>query len=230
MAGLIVSVRDAAEALVALENGASLIDVKEPSRGALGKADDDVIRAVIDAVAGRAPVSVAMGELADDGLPWPRDADGATFTKWGLHAANANDWRMLIRWLWTEALQPAVPCAYADVSSDETPSADEVCRFAVENRSGVFLIDTFNKDGRSLLDHLALPDLSRIAERCRDAGVKLALAGSLTADAIRTLLPLAPEWFAVRGAACEGGREGRISGERVRALAALCRAGGDPTP
>ncbi|MBY0228781.1 MAG: (5-formylfuran-3-yl)methyl phosphate synthase, partial [Gemmataceae bacterium] len=37
MPGLIVSVRSADEARIALENGADLIDVKEPSRGALGR-------------------------------------------------------------------------------------------------------------------------------------------------------------------------------------------------
>ena len=36
--GLLVSVRSAAEAITALEAGADVIDVKEPSRGALGAA------------------------------------------------------------------------------------------------------------------------------------------------------------------------------------------------
>ena len=39
---------------------------------------------------------------------------------------------------------------------------------------------------------------------CRDAGVTIALAGSLGRSLIRTLKPTAPDWFAVRGAACEG--------------------------
>src|SRR5262245_13850027 len=62
---LLVSVRSAAEAHAALAGGADLIDVKEPSRGPLGRADDSVISAVLVAVHGRRPVSAAMGELAD---------------------------------------------------------------------------------------------------------------------------------------------------------------------
>src|SRR5215212_6095908 len=54
--GLLVSVRNVEEAHRALEGGAALIDVKEPSRGALGRADDNVIAAVVAAVAGRRPV------------------------------------------------------------------------------------------------------------------------------------------------------------------------------
>ena len=36
---LLVSVRSAAEAEIALHGGADLIDVKEPTRGSLGRAD-----------------------------------------------------------------------------------------------------------------------------------------------------------------------------------------------
>ena len=61
--GLLVSVRNAAEATEALAGGASIIDVKEPSRGPLGRADADVTAAIAEAVAGRAPLTVACGEL-----------------------------------------------------------------------------------------------------------------------------------------------------------------------
>jgi uncharacterized protein (UPF0264 family) len=90
MTGLLVSVRDAAEALEALEGGATLIDVKEPSRGALGRADDQVIRDVIEAVGGRVPVSAALGELAE-AVPQTIPV-GLTFAKWGLACAVSFDW------------------------------------------------------------------------------------------------------------------------------------------
>ena len=56
MAGpqLLVSVRDATEAAAALHGGAGLIDVKEPARGPLGRADAATIAAVVQTVAGRA--------------------------------------------------------------------------------------------------------------------------------------------------------------------------------
>jgi uncharacterized protein (UPF0264 family) len=65
---LLVSVRSAAEAEAALEGGADVIDVKEPSRGSLGRADDDVIAEVVSTVAGRRTVTAAMGELVDGGV------------------------------------------------------------------------------------------------------------------------------------------------------------------
>ena len=51
----------------------------------------------------------------------------------------------------------------------------------------------------------------------------MALAGSLGPREIGRLRELAPDWFAVRGAACAGGRAGTVNVERVRSLTALLR-------
>ena len=95
MTRLLVSVRSATEALSALAGGAAIIDVKEPSRGPLGRADDMVIRAVLAAAADRVPVSAACGELIEPQTPAPH---GLAFTKVGL-AKQGLDWReQWLRW------------------------------------------------------------------------------------------------------------------------------------
>ena len=63
MTGLLISVRSAREAEIALCGGADLIDVKEPARGSLGRAKGSVIRDVVLRIAGQVPVSAALGEL-----------------------------------------------------------------------------------------------------------------------------------------------------------------------
>ena len=72
MAGLLVSVRSLEEAKAAFESGAALIDVKEPAHGSLGHANSGVIEEIVAYVAGRRPVSAAMGELQPDhcGTDW----------------------------------------------------------------------------------------------------------------------------------------------------------------
>src|SRR6476620_4190786 len=97
--GLLVSVRSAVEALAALAGGADVIDVKEPSQGSLGAADDNTISAVVRAVAGRAPVSAALGELVDlIGSPNGEGArplvDGVSLFKTGLaRCGSLSDWQ-----------------------------------------------------------------------------------------------------------------------------------------
>src|SRR5207244_12998888 len=79
--GLLVSGRSVVEAESALAGGAALIDIKEPAHGSLGRAHDAVIQAVVERVAGRRPVSAALGELLEFHGPVPH---GLTFVKWGL--------------------------------------------------------------------------------------------------------------------------------------------------
>ncbi len=84
------------------------------------------------------------------------------------------------------------------------------------------MLDTWEKDGSTLLDWLPVGEAERLRERCRVAGVPIALAGSLGPIEMRTLRPLAPDWFAVRGAVCQGRRRGAVIDEgKVRQLAAL---------
>ena len=113
MTQLLISVRSAEEAAIAVRGGADWIDVKEPSRGSLGAADVSIQREVVAAVNGERPVSAALGELIEqsgsDSL-----APGVAFAKVGLaRAADCSDWRE--RWRqWADALPAAVhPVAVA---------------------------------------------------------------------------------------------------------------------
>lgn len=220
---LLVSVRSAAEAEAALTGGAALIDVKEPGRGSLGRADGATVLAVLRAVAGRRPVSAALGELRES------EKVSGTFSlayaKWGLAACGgAADWRgdLLNAALGLPPVCRPVAVAYADWRRAAAPSPADVCDFACAQCWGAFLIDTWRKDGSTLLDWCSFPELAEMRERCRAAGVPVALAGSLGVEQIRLLRPLRPDWFAVRGAACrDEQRTQMIDGERVRRLVDL---------
>src|SRR4029077_11119555 len=59
----LASVRDEAEAAIALLACADIIDLKEPRRGALGALDRDTTRSIVSFVGGRAPVSATIGDL-----------------------------------------------------------------------------------------------------------------------------------------------------------------------
>jgi uncharacterized protein (UPF0264 family) len=227
MSELLVSVRSAAEARVALAAGAGVIDVKDPSRGSLGRADESILAAVLDAVGGARPVSAAMGELAD----WPEDKfpplpGRIAFVKWGLAAAD--DWAVRAGRL-RRQIEGQTPCrvvltAYADHERASAPSPREVCQQAARGGFSVLLIDTFIKDGRTLLDWLPMREVSGLVAACRDAGVRIALAGGLSARDVEALRPLRPDWFAVRGAACAGGARGaELDGGRTRRLVELVR-------
>lgn len=214
---LLVSVRNAREATDALDGGAQLIDIKEPSRGPLGRADDATVRDILDAVGDRAPVSAALGDVTDAApmaftLP-------VRFVKLGLAHAPA-DWNaQLVRHF--NAAAPALPviAAYADHARVAAPPPVAALQWAWTHGVAGLLIDTAVKDGSGLFDHMDEPTIIELLRAARAAGMLTALAGALHGAALERAAALGPDYIAVRGAVCvDGARGGRIDAQRVRAL------------
>jgi (5-formylfuran-3-yl)methyl phosphate synthase len=242
-AQLLVSVRSAGEALAARHGGADLIDVKAPRRGSLGRPSDRVIAAVVRALAGCVPVSAALGELIEMGDAACRHVGaipmGLSFIKCGLAGlGRRSSWSRRLEQLREsvagQGMSPeVVTVAYADWRRAKAPTWQSVADYAIERREGVLLLDTFDKSWRAageclrpatLLDWLSEREVYRLAERCRRANVRLALAGSLRLAHIHRLWPAQPTWFAVRGAVCAANqRDGAVHPVKVRALAELLR-------
>jgi len=224
MTGLLVSVRDAAEARAALVGGADLIDVKEPLRGALGYALPTVWSEVLEAVGAAVPCSVALGELLTDPVAElaPQTA-GFAFAKVGLAGcSDCPDWQT--RWHSALSLLPAsvspVAVAYADSDAAHAPLPEQVLAAAAECSIKLLLLDTCDKRAGRLLDHLPLPELARLITAAHERGIAVVLAGSLTLEMFHQLLPLTPRYLAVRGAACRAGRTSAIDASLVKQLAA----------
>jgi uncharacterized protein (UPF0264 family) len=227
--GLLVSVRSAAEARAAMGGGASLIDVKDPGRGSLGRASEPLIQAVIKDVAGRCPVSAALGEWREN--PRPPAVTGLSYAKWGLSGCGQDaDWERALAYAGRRLGAACPGCrpvavAYADWERAQAPPPAALCAFAIANRWGAFLIDTWKKDCRTLLDWMPLAEVLRLCRRCGRAALPVALAGSLGAEEISFLLPARPNWFAVRGAVCrDGRREGAVSEAAVRRLNSILQS------
>ena len=224
MARLLVSVRSAAEAVAALQGGASVIDVKEPDRGPLGRADPAAWRAVRAVVPEDVPVSVALGELSDPARPMS-DCQGITYRKLGLAGAGP-DW--LARWLdYRRAAGPGpgwIAVAYADWDAAQAPDPNAVLDAALTIGCAGLLLDTWRKDRPAPVDETWVRPWF---DRARQGGLMVALAGGLDVAAIRRLAPLEPDLFAVRGAACAGGdRRGMVDPQRVAALVAAAHGAG----
>ena len=234
MTGLLVSVRSADEVDAALSGGATLIDVKEPHRGSLGRADREIWQAVVAQVRGRAPVSVACGELVE----WDPDSapqtipDDMQYAKCGMAGClNLPAWPR--RWHAWRATLPAstrpVAVIYADACRAQAPPAEDVLAVATEGGCRVVLWDTYIKDGTHLLDHVTQHELDAQVRVARYRGMLIVLAGSLTIAQIPPVMRWQPAYLAVRGAVCQPDRTGTICPQRVahfaRALAESARDG-----
>lgn len=244
---LLVSVRDADEANVAVEAGADIVDAKEPALGVLGPVGAETLRAIARAVAGRRPISAALGDFHEDssGAAIAEAARAAARSSVGIVKAGLNhasrdtlmtDCVFLVGVL-QSAMAPGATCdvvlgTYADVpASGEgylhslidaavcAQTAGERCRIA-----GV-LLDTLCKDGRALFDIMPVERIALWVESAHDAELFVALAGSLRADHVEMARDTGADIMGVRTAACDGGRTGRVSASRVRRLVRAIHVG-----
>jgi (5-formylfuran-3-yl)methyl phosphate synthase len=197
---LLVSVVSADEARLALAGGADIIDVKDPSKGALGAPSPLVLSEVVAAVGDAAPVSVALGD--DPGLPHTAAlaACGANFVKVGLSGVSDLERGVALLSAVADTVGPdvaVIACAFADVGTPEWLPA-------LVARTGIAgaLVDTFVKDGRGLYGSLSEAELSSLIGRVRDAGGSFAVAGQLRLGSLRRV---DADVVGVRSAVCRGG-------------------------
>jgi (5-formylfuran-3-yl)methyl phosphate synthase len=231
---LLVSVRSAAEVGPAVSGGAQIVDAKEPSAGSLGAVTPAVLAAIAFALPRHIPLSVALGDPADDraaavsvsaafeALEAVGPRAGAIYLKLGLASASGvSAARRLVDGAMgavSDSRASVVVVAYADHEAAETPAPGVVSRVAADAGAHGVLLDTWRKDGRDLFQHMTPEGLREWIDALKEAGLLVALGGSLDADGIRAVARLPADVVGVRGAACEGGREGVLLEERVRAL------------
>jgi len=236
---LLVSVRDVEEALLAVEGGADVVDVKNPEEGSLGAGFPWVISEVRRIVPAHLPVSAAIGDFPH--LPGSASLAalgalqaGADLVKVGLKGSRKAEQALSLLRAVGRAVREfgrgeVVACAYGDF--ERAGTLDPLLLPELARKAGIWgvMLDTALKDGRPLTSFLSREELREFSERARSLGLRVALAGSLGEEEIPRLAPLA-EVIGVRGAACPLGREGRISPERVRRLKGLLGAQGRGEP
>lgn len=240
--GLLVSVRDADEAAVAVAGGAAIVDVKEPRRGPLGAVDAETAASVARVVGGRVPWTMACGELADVERA-AADGHGASLgplaalvtgrvsppaaVKIGLASAAGTSWQRrladVLAGLPAEVERVAV--AYADWKRATAPPPEEVISSARQIGCGTLLIDTFDKAAPGLFGCCAADAPAAWVRSARKAGLRVAVAGRIALEQVPRAWALGPDVVAVRSAVCWGGREGTVRDALVRQAVAIGPAG-----
>jgi len=211
MTRLLASVANLDELALAATGGADILDLKDPTRGALGDwALEDIARAVAQAGLLQSPraLSATVGDLpmepavvrARVAETW---ASGVDFVKIGLFPAG--DPAGCVAGLAAEVQRGArlVAVLFADLWPDARLLPD----IARAGFAGAML-DTAGKGAGGLLRHKTMAEIARFVEDARGLGLFTGLAGSLGLEDIPALLPLAPDYLGFRTALCAGGNRG----------------------
>jgi uncharacterized protein (UPF0264 family) len=115
-----------------------------------------------------------------------------------------------------------IAVAYADADRVASLAAGALINVAARAGAVGVLLDTADKSGPGLRALMTPAVLGRWVAEAHDAGLLVALAGRLTAEDVAFVRDADADIAGVRGTACEGGRTGRVSSEKVALLRALC--------
>lgn len=225
---LLISVVAVDEVAAALEGGAEIVDVKNPAEGSLGAAPPAVLAAVRSRLPAGIALSAAIGDAPLPGTMALAAAGaatlGASYVKLGLRGFARSEDAVALLAAVQEAARGVhsrtrvVAVAYADAERVGGLPPRELPALAA--RAGVHgvMLDTAVKDGSSTFDALGEDAVAAFVAAARALGLQTALAGALSIEEVARSGRLGVDVVGVRGAACVGGRAGRVSAARVRAL------------
>jgi uncharacterized protein (UPF0264 family) len=225
---LLVSVVSAREARRAVAGGADIVDVKDPRQGPLGAPSPRVVSEIVQAVAGAAPISVALGDLPDPSRA--AALAGIAYVKAGLRGAERLDRAASVMSAIADAVGPqiaVIAATYADARVLDPPALEPASLPALVERTGIAgaLVDTFVKDGRGLYGWCSEAELAELVDRTRAAGGTFGVAGQLRLGELRRV---DADIVGVRSAVCAGGdRTGELDSELVTAAVAELRRAPD---
>jgi (5-formylfuran-3-yl)methyl phosphate synthase len=199
---LLVSVRSADEAAMALSGGADIIDIKEPREGVLGAAPLLVTRSIVKTVAGKRPVSATIGDIPIEAALEASFATAETGVDYVKIGAFGNMARV--------DLTPFKHLGASNVRLILVLFADRVPDFGIipKLRAAGFygvMLDTAEKVSGTLRTNLDDTALAAFLAEAHRVNLLAGLAGSLRVTDIAPLLALKPDVLGFRGAACKAG-------------------------
>ena len=221
MPELLISVRSADEARLVCEAGCRWVDVKEPRRGPLGRADEAIWHEIAAVVADRSSpphLTIALGDAGDADIPDRIDIpDCVTAVKLspaGLTADTPHDFQTQLaerRAQWERAAGRALPwagVAYVDHNASEL---QKILSVSQQLGDRLFLFDTGDKTGPSAVD-LGTP----VPLTPATSTMQICFAGRLRRDQLSAVAATGADIIGVRSAVCRGDRGGAIDRSYVR--------------
>lgn len=181
-----------------------ILDMKDPSRGALGALTVADVADIVSFVAGRCHTSATIGDLAMEPNVIKTAiinmaSSGVDYVKIGLFPdSNLRHCLATLADTLHKLNTPVIAVLFADKPIDNTiwPTLKTL------GFQGV-MVDTATKNGQHLLDHWDRVMLQKFVTSIQELNLLCGLAGALRYQDIATLKPLGADYLGFRSALCE---------------------------
>jgi uncharacterized protein (UPF0264 family) len=225
LTGILASVSSLEEARILLNYPIDIIDLKNPSEGALGAVRPETLHSIIQAVGQQVTTSATIGDLAmlpEVIIPAIETTarSQVDYIKMGFFPEGDPErlFNALYERGYTTRFKLILVCF-----GDHPLPFEWIDRLANWGFAGLML-DTANKTEGSLTKRLDLVTISRFIGAVRQHKLLCGLAGSLGEQDIDALVPLNPDYLGFRGALCFGNRTGQISELATESILARLRS------
>lgn len=219
MAQILISVTSITEAQIALDNGADIIDLKEPSAGALGALPLPLIKSIVSHINGQKLVSATIGDL-----PMQPDLILQAVT---ILSTTKVDY-IKIGFFETDDFRPCLAALQSITKSDVKLIAvlfaeynypeNLVKMIKVAGFIGIML-DTATKNGQTFLDYYSVQQRENFSRKVLALDLSFGLAGSLKRVHISEVEVLKPTYIGFRGGVCtDNQRQLGLDAEKIRAI------------
>ncbi len=227
---VLISIRSFEELFPAIEGGADIIDLKNPSEGSLGASFPWLIKKIRN-YSNDFTLSVAIGDMPN--LPGTAAlaasgaaACGADIVKVGLLGPNSFEEGVKLLESVVKATKDinknilVVGAGYSDFkifNGIDSMNIPAICNSA---GADVAMLDTYIKDGRKLFDFLDIEHLRKFVSKTHEYNLLAALAGSLEPKDINILNDLGADVTGFRSAVCSESdrKNGVLEIDRVREI------------
>lgn len=213
---VLISPESVEEALSIIDCKMDILDVKNTKEGSLGAQFPWNTKRVVEATGprriktsatlGDLPFKPGTASLAAFGVAHT----GVSYVKAGLHGLNTYEQavemmegiRKAVRMVSDTA--DVVASGYADYRRFGGLSTQDLVRAARDTQCDLVMVDTAIKDGKNLFDNMTVEELKEFVGSAREAGLGVALAGSIKLEHADMLFDINADLIGVRGAVCEG--------------------------
>lgn len=229
---VLISPESVEEALSIIDFGMDILDIKNTKEGSLGAQFPWNIKRIVEQTAVRkVKTSATLGDLPYKPGTAAQAAygvalTGVTYIKAGLYGCKTQQQAFEVMDAIRQAVRmvsetaDVVAAGYADWHRFGGLDPISVVKAAAEARCDLVMVDTAIKDGKTLFDNMSMSDIKSFIDAAHDAGMQVALAGSIKQKDAPALLRLRPDLIGVRGAVCEDSndRHTKICPKKTRAF------------
>ncbi len=219
MTQILISVTSIAEAQIALDNGVDIIDLKDPSAGALGALPLPLIQSIVSYINRQKLVSATIGDL-------PMQAD-LILQRVMLLASTKVDY-IKIGFFESSNFQPCLDALQSVTQSGvkliavlfaEHSYPENLIEIIKKAGFVGIMLDTANKNGHTFLDYYSEKLRKEFAQKVLALDLTFGLAGSLKVQHIAIAKEINPTYIGFRGGVCdENKRQLALNPEKIRAV------------